>query len=73
LVYKGRYRAGGQRRSDELGNEGVTRVEKRRIGPGDRVEGVGRKEAFIIKGRSGEIILEQAAVVCLGAVWSRSR
>jgi hypothetical protein len=73
LVYKGRYGAGGQQRSDELGNEGITRVEKRRVGPGDRVEGVEKEAAFIIKGRSGEIILEQAAVVCLGAVWSRSR
>jgi len=49
LGYKGRYRAGGQQRSDKLGNEGITRVEKRRIGPGDRVEDVEKEEAFVIK------------------------
>jgi hypothetical protein len=59
LVYKGRYGAGGQQRSDELGNEGITRVEKRRIGPGDRVEDVEDEEAFIIK-EVGKLFEQQA-------------
>jgi hypothetical protein len=58
LVYKGRYGACGQQRSDELGNEGITRGEKRRIGPGDRVEDVEDEEAFIIKEVPSEIILD---------------